>query len=229
MKWRINQNILFFAFLCFFALQVNGQNINEDLGHFREVKTFNAVEVNVIPAKENRIEISGHSKDKVKYQIVEDRLEIRLSLDNFWSNDNTLITVYGNSVETIDANEGSIVQTKGQLQGKLIVLRAQEGAAIFTEVDAESVKLKMVTAGNISIRGEADFQEVEINTGGKLFAKDLKTNRTEITASSGGRGEIYAIEYCKATAKLGGVVEVLGGPDEVDRKTSLGGKILLVE
>lgn len=200
--------------------------MESDLGNFREVKTFNAVEVILVPSEENRIEITGHSRDKVKYEIIQDRLEIRLSLDNIWSDDNTVITVYGNSIETIDANEASIVKSKGVLKGNLIILRSQEGAAIFAEVDAESVRSKMVTAGNITVKGKAKNQEIEISTGGKFFGKDFKTKETEISVSSAGRGEIYATHYCKATAKLGGVVEIHGRPDEVDQKTSLGGKIL---
>lgn len=229
MKWRIKQrnlSILFIAIFCLFAIKVNGQGIEKDLEDFREVKTFNGVEVIVIPSKENRIEITGHSKDQVKFQIIQDRLEIRLSLDNIWSDDNTLIKVYGNSVETLDANEGSIVKTKGTLKGNLIVLRSQEGAAIFAEVNAESVRSKSVTGGNIDIKGKADKQEVEINTGGKFFGQDLKTKETEISVSSAGRGEIFATKYVKATAKLGGIIEIHGRPDEVDQKTSLGGKIL---
>lgn len=229
MKWSYKQkkfNLIIFVFFAVYGLKVWGQNVESELGNFREVKTFNAVEVILVPSKENRIEITGHSKDKVSFQVVQDRLEIRLSLDNIWSDDNTVITVYGNSIETIDANEASIIKTKGALEGKLIVLRSQEGAAIFAEVKAESVRSKSVTAGNITIKGKADNQKIEINTGGKYLGKDFKTKETEISVSSAGRGEIYATRYCKATAKLGGVVEIHGRPDEVDRKTSLGGKIL---
>ncbi len=229
MKWSINQrkfNLFSIVVLVLFAFEVKGQNIENDLGNFREVKTFNGVEVIVVPSEKNRIEITGHSKEKVKFQIVQDRLEIRLSLDNIWSNDNTVITVYGNSIETIDANEGSIVKIKGILKGKLLILRSQEGAAVFAEVDAQSVRSKIVTAGNITVKGQAEDQEVEVNTGGKFYGKDLKTKDTQISVSSGGRGEIYATRYCKASAKLGGVVEIHGRPDEVDQKTSLGGKIL---
>lgn len=229
MKWSYKQkkfSLIIFAFFVLCGLEVLGQNVESDLGNFREVKTFNAVEVILVPSKENKIEITGHSRDKVKFQVVQDRLEIRLSLDNIWSDDNTVITVYGNSIGTVDANEASIVKTKGALEGDLIVLRSQEGASIFAEVNAECVRSKSVTGGNIRIIGKADNQKIEINTGGKYLGKDFRTKETEISVSSAGRGEIYATRYCKATAKLGGVVEIYGKPDEVDQKTSLGGKIL---
>ncbi len=71
------------------------------------------------PSEENRIEITGHSKNDVKFEIVEDRLEIRLSLDNIWSNDNTTLSLStAVTIETIDANEGSLVEVEGELKGE---------------------------------------------------------------------------------------------------------------
>lgn len=218
--------LLSFLTICFLTIQVSAQEITKELKEFIEVKTFNGVEVIVVPSKENKIEIAGHSSEKVRFEIVENRLEIRLSLDNIWSDDNTLITVYGNSIETIDANEGSIVKTKGVLKSELTVLRAQEGAYIFAEINSENVRSKAISGGNITVKGKAVSQEVEANTGGQFYGKNLNTKRTTITVSTVARGEVYVTDYCKATAKLGGIVEISGNPDKVDHKTSLGGKIL---
>ncbi len=230
MKWSSNRKfskIIFLSVICFIStLALSAQDISKELGNFREVKTFNGVEVVVIPANNNRIEITGHSKEKVKFDIVQDRLEIRLSLDNIWSDDNTLIKVYGNAVETIDANEGSIVKTNGTLKGKMIILRAQEGASVFAEVNAESVKSKTISGGNITVEGKANNQEAEVNTGGQFYGRNLKTKESVVSVNTAGKAEVYTSKYCKATATLGGIVKIFGNPDEIDRKTSLGGKIL---
>jgi hypothetical protein len=217
---------IFFVIVCLLTLPLSAQDVVKDLRNFREVKTFNGVEVIVIPSEANRIEITGHSKEKVKFEIIEDRLEIRLTLDNIWSDDNTLITVYGKSIETIDANEGSLVKTDGKLVARMIMLRAQEGASIFAEAEAETVRLKAVSGGNITVKGKAENQEAEANTGGQFYGKDLKTEETTVSVGTAGKAEVYAKAYCKATASLGGVVKIFGNPDAIDRKTSLGGKIL---
>lgn len=223
---KSSKAILVLAAIFFAAVQLKAQDVNETLKPFKEVKTFNGVEVIVYPAEENRIHITGHSKHDVKYEVVEGRLEIRLPLDNLWSKDNTLIKVYGNAIETIDANEGSKVQVNGLLKGNYVVLRAQEGAAIEAAVEAQKVESRSISGGNITVEGKAESQQVETNSGGHFYGKGLRTKRTEASASTAGRAEIYATEYCKATAKIGGVVKISGNPDEVDRKTSLGGKIL---
>lgn len=218
--------ILGLFLVCVFNLKLSAQEISNHLKDFKEVKTFNGIEVIVISSSENRIEITGHSKEKVKYQVVDDRLEIRLSLDNIWSNDNTLITVYGKSIETIDANEGSIVKTKETLKSDQVELRAQEGAAIYADIKAENVKAKAITGGIINVRGKAEKLEIEANTAGQFNGKHLKSEEAVCTSSSAARAEINASDYCKATAKLGGQIEIHGNPEVVDYKTTLGGKIL---
>ena len=229
MKSKINGKLKLKAVLVAFLLMnlsAIAQNVNETLGNFSELKTFNGVEVMLIPAQRNAIEITGHSKDKVKFEIVEDRLEIRLSLDNIWSKDNTLIKIFAKSVETIDANEGSIVEVQESLKGTNLVFRAQEGAQIYGRLTAEKVHSKAVSGGQITLQGKAEEQEVELNTGGLFAGGGLKTKETVISAGTAGRGEVYVTDYCKATAKLGGTIKIEGNPDKVDYKTSLGGKIL---
>jgi hypothetical protein len=229
MRSRINEKIkLKFVFVAFLLLNLSAkaQNVNEQLGNFSELKTFNGVEVMLFPANRNAIEITGHSKDKVKFEIVDDRLEIRLSLDNIWSKDNTLIKVFAKSVTTIDANEGSVVEVQENLKADDLVFRAQEGAQIYGRLTAKTVYSKAISGGQITLEGKAEEQEVDLNTGGLFAGGGLKTKETVISAGTAGRGEIYASEYCKATAKLGGTIKIEGNPDKVDYKTSLGGKIL---
>ena len=229
MKWRIN-NLIGLKYVLVTLLLLNfsavAQNVSDDLGNFSELKTFNGVEVLLFPANKNAIEITGHSKEKVKYEIVEDRLEIRLSLNNIWSKDNTLIKVYAKSIATIDANEGSIVEVQENLEREDLVFRAQEGAQIYGRLEARTVYSKAISGGQITLQGKAEEQEIDLNTGGVFSGEDLKTKETVISAGTAGKGEIYATNYCKATARLGGTIKIGGNPEKVDYKTSLGGKIL---
>ena len=223
---KTSRKFLILAAVFIAAFQVQAQDVNVTLKPFKEVKTFNGIDVLVYPSEENRINITGHSKEDVKFEVVEGRLEIRLPLDNIWSKDNTLIKVYGNTIEIIDANQGSQVQVEKILKGDQVTFRAQEGATIDAEVEAQKVQSKAVSGGKITLEGKADTQQVETNSGGHFYGRGLKTKETDVSAGTAGKAEVYAADYCKATAKMGGVVQIFGNPDQVDRKTSLGGKIL---
>ena len=228
MKLKNNLQGKCFLFLLLLGCSngVFAQDIKEDLSDFSEIKVYNGVEVELIPSEENRISITGHSKEKVKFEVVENRLEIKLSLENIWSDDNTLVTVYANSLETIDANEGSIVDVKKELEVSSLNFRAQEGAAIYVGVNSSRVNVKAITAGIVQIKGKTDDLDVEVNTGGKFFGEQLKSKEAEVSVGTGGQADVHASEYLKATAKLGGVINVYGNPDDLDSKTTLGGKIL---
>ena len=217
-------SILLF-FFCY-TTQAQNREVNEILSDFTELKTFNGVEVQVIPSEENRIEITGHSKHEVKYDIVDKRLEIRMSLDNLWSKDDTKIRVFGNNIQTVDANQGSLVEISGLLEGSELTFRVQEGSNIRAEVNAAKIVSKAVTGGKIYLEGKAETQQVDLNTGGHFFGKDLRTKETIAKAGTAAKGEIYATEYVRATASLGGTIEIFGRPEEVEQKTSLGGRIL---
>lgn len=215
-------------FLLFYFLLTPGfsQAITEKLNSFEELKTFSGVEVIFVPSEENRIKITGHSKEKVKYTVIDNRLEVRLSLDNLWSDDNTLITVYGSAVNTIDVNEGSSVEVQDILKGNQIELRAQEGASIISEIESKKLKGKAISGGSVSVRGKTKEQVLEVNTGGQFYGGRLRSESATIKVSTAGRAEVFATQYCKATASLGGVVVVEGNPPQLDTKTSLGGKVL---
>ena len=224
LKIKFLKPLFLMAFIAL-ATQAGAQEISQELGDFKELKTFHGVQVTLLPSKESKIVISGHSKNEVKYEIIDGRLEIKLALDNLWSEDDTQILVYGN-VATLDANQGSTIGIKGHLKAADLNVRAQEGAGIYGEVSSESLYVKAVSGGIIELSGKAESQEVDVNTAGNYDGSDLRTKRTIVSAGTAGKAVVYASEYCKATAKLGAVIEVLGNPDELDTKTSLGGKIL---
>lgn len=222
---KINFKFLAPVILFLLSFSIQAQDVREDLGVFTELKVLSGLEVQFIPSNENRIEITGHSKNEVKFNIEDNRLEVRLKLSNLWSKDNTLIRVYGNSIEMIDANQGALVEVTDVLEAEEMTFKAQGGASIMAGVNSRKITSKVVTGGRVTLEGETIEQVVEINTGGHFYGRDLRTQQTEISTGTAGKGEIYATEYVKASASLGGTVEIFGRPEEVDTKTSLGGRI----
>lgn len=226
--WKVNSSrfrvVLGFVLVMFYS-SAFAQEISEQLSDFNEIKIFNGIEVELIPSEENKINITGHSKDKVKFELVENRLELRMSLENIWAEDNTLVKIFYRKLQVIDANENSVVRVKGEIVGTNLVFRAQEGASVFAAIDALKQSSKAVTGGQIHLEGKLREQEIIIHTGGQFYGKNLRSERTEVTINAGGQAEVYADDYCRATARLGGTIRIYGNPDEIDQKTTLGGSI----
>lgn len=208
---------------------VSAQEISESIQSFSQLKASNSVNVKLIPSNENRLEIAGYDRDEVQYEIKGNRLEIRLSWDNVFSDSNTLVTVYFTNLEEIEANSRSSVLLEESYTGNSMVFNAGEGANINALIAAERVSIKATTGGHIRLIGQADSQEVRVNTGGLYSGREFETKDAEVRIATGGQADIYASESCRVNASLGGTANIFGNPQKVDQKSSLGGNISITE
>lgn len=208
---------------------VSAQEISESLQSFSQLKASNSVNVELIPSTENRLEIVGYDKDEVQYEIKGNRLEIRLSWDNVFSDSNTLVTVYFKDLEEIEANSRSSISLEESYVGKSMVFNAGEGANINAFISAERVSVKATTGGHIRLFGQAGSQEVRVNTGGLYSGREFETEDAEVRIATGGQADVYASESCRVNARLGGNANIFGNPQRVDQKSSLGGSISISE
>lgn len=207
----------------------NAQEISESLRSFSQLKASNSVNVQLIPSTENRLEIAGYDKDEVQYEIKGNRLEIRLSWDNVFSDSNTLVTVYFKNLEEIEASSRSSVNLEEPYTGKSMVFNAGEGGTISASIAAERVSVKVTTGGHVRLLGQAGSQEVRVNTGGLYSGREFETKDADVRIATGGQADVYASESCRVNAKLGGNASIFGNPERVDQKSSLGGSISISE
>lgn len=214
--------VLFFLIL---STTVDAQEISEPLESFSRLKSSNSVKVALIPSDEYRIEVDGYDKDEVHYEVKGNLLEIRLSWDNVFSDSNTIVTVFFKDLEEIDANSRSVVSLEKAYETDNMVFSAGEGASITASISVDRATLKATTGGHIRLIGEADSQDVRVNTGGLYSGRDFKTKDSEVQIATGGQADVYSSESCRVNAKLGGNVNVFGNPKRVDQKSSLGGNI----
>lgn len=208
---------------------VSAQEISESLQSFSQLKASNSINVKLIPSNENRLEIDGYDMDEVQYEIKGNRLEIRLSWDNVFSDSNTLVTVYFTDLEEIEANSRSSILLEESYTGESMVFNAGEGASISALIAAERVSVKATTGGHIRLVGLAQRQEVRVNTGGIYSGREFETKDADIRIATGGQADIYASETCRVNASLGGNANIFGNPKSIDQKSSLGGSISISE
>ena len=196
------------------------------LGDFNTVKVFNGLTVNLISSNKASIQLFGKKADDVVYKNVNGLLKISMKFPETFSAKDVSVTVhYTDKLHTIDANEGSIVQSSDVLKRQNIELRVQEGARIDLEVKAKYLILKAVSGGILELTGKSENQSVEVNTGGIYEGLNLKSVHTDIKCASGGHAGIYVTEDLDANVRFGGVVEYKGNPSAIKKNKFLGGKI----
>lgn len=210
--------------------QAFGQRIiDKDVGDFHAVKVFDLIEVNLIQSDENKILIKGRNVDDIKWVNKDGVLKLRMQLDKKFTGEDTLIEVYYQGLDLIDANEGAEITCNEMVKKNKIELRAQEGAKIKIGMDVSVAEIRAVTGGIVEASGLAENQSVVINTGGIFEGSDLRTSSSDVKISAGGEAEVFASERVDIDVKAGGDVVVYGRPKYVNKKTFVGGRIRIVD
>ncbi|TVZ16133.1 head GIN domain-containing protein [Maribacter sp. MAR_2009_72] len=217
--------IIVFLFGC---ILVNGQDnkITQNLDAFKEIKGFDGLSINLIKSNENKAVITGENTSSVAIVNNNGILKIRMQIGKIFSGYKTFIDVYySNPLVVIDVNEDARIITEDIIQQDVLELKAQEGGELIVQAEVEQMLIKSVSGGIIKTSGNANLQDVQINTGGVYEGKNFETNFSTINVNAGSRAEINARDYVKATVKAGGEVLVFGNPKKLEEKTVFGGTI----
>jgi hypothetical protein len=206
--------------------QLNYGQTTINLGDFDEIKVFDQLNVTLIPSNENKIVITGTNQSNVETVNRNGLLKIRITLTKILEDNKDLkVSLYFKNIESIDANEGSIVYCNELFKQIAMDLSAQEGARIEVELDVDKTSVEAFSGGIINLSGKAVTQKVSINTGGVLKAKNFVTSQTTINISAGGNAEINATTFVDAKVNAGGNIYIYGNPKQIKQQELAGGKI----
>lgn len=208
------------------VVQATFAQVTKNLGDFNTIKVYDKLNVKLIAASENKVVITGARENEVEVLNKNGELKLRMPFPQLLSGDDISIKLYFVNIEGITAGEGSYVTSDAVFKQTIMDLSAREGAFINVIVDAKKVNVKAVTGGTIELSGEAINQDVTIMSGGVLKSKDLNTTQTSISVSAGGSAEINASVLVDAKVKAGGSIYIYGKPEQINKETLLGGRII---
>lgn len=106
-----------------------------------------------------------------------------------------------------------------------IEIKTQEGGRIDLKVALNDLYTKSISGGEVTLSGSANTQEVMVNTGGKIYNKQLDTKKTVVVVNAGGRADIKASDKVEAKVRAGGSIYIYGNPKEIQKDKVFGGKI----
>jgi hypothetical protein len=218
------KKIFFIAFV--FMTQFNFSQTTIELKEFNDVKVFDKLSVILIASNENKAVITGTSQSKVEVVNKNGLLKIRMPLTKLMTGDEAKVTLYFKKIQSIDANEGSVVTCDDIFKQTTFDMGVQEGARITVVLDVDKTSIKAYSGGIVEVRGKAVAQSVLINSGGILKANELETSQTTVSISAGGSADVKATTLVDAKVKAGGTVTIFGNPKEIRQETVLGGSII---
>ncbi|WP_339841287.1 head GIN domain-containing protein [uncultured Maribacter sp.] len=196
------------------------------MAKFNEVKVYDRITVNLVKGKENKLVLSGDDKEDVSVVETNGLLKIKMAINETLSGNTVNAKLfYTEELKVIDANENARIVSTDMIKSSTIEIRSQEAAVITLNIDVTTLKAKSTTGSEIKLSGTTHTQDANINTGGKLYNKALKSKSTSVTVLGGGKAEVYASEKIIAKVKAGGSIQIYGNPKTRDTDDTFGGKI----
>jgi len=220
------KKILLVAFLMLTQINFAQEKLTKNLGDFDAVRVFDRISVQLVPANENKIEITGDRRDDVEIVNKNGDLKIRMKLKKLLKGEDiTAILYFKNEIETIEASEGSYVSSEATFKAIDFSVNVKEGAEIKINLDAQKLAVKATSGGIVKLKGSANNQDIVINSGGIVDAKDLETSQTTVAINAGGEADVKASELVDAKTRAGGDITIYGSPKKINKKTFAGGNI----
>ena len=202
----------------------------KQLDKFTELKVYDRIIVTLVKSSENKIVITGDDKDEVSISNKDGLLKIRMEFDNFLDGGEANATLYyTESLGLIDANENAKVTSNETFKGNYTQIKGQEGGKIDLKINLESVYVKSISGSEITLSGNVNKQEINVNTGGKAFNKNLDTKDTNVLVMAGGRADVKASNNVEAKVKAGGSIYIYGNPKSIEKDKLFGGKIKIMD
>ena len=221
----ISLTLLFFTSLLVFAQE----SIEKNVGDFTEIKVYDLIYVNLIPAEENKVVLTGEDAQDISLVNKDGTLKIRMETSKLFSGSDNAVVVYYKDLAIIDANEGTQIRSDQTIKRDVLKLRAQEGGEIRVTVEVNELVSKAVTGGKLNVKGTAKLHNLSINTGGISNGKELITETTKVKIKAGGEADINASELAEINIKAGGDVFVYGNPKLIDQKKLFGGRVKVIK
>ena len=129
-----------------------------------------------------RLEATSSAKITVEDKFTQDKTDVEVSSS-------------GRITADLEANDFSVdVSSSGYFSG---------------EIWAVNLDVEATSSGDINLSGKAKNAELKASSSGNVAAANLKTENTDIQASSGGRVNVAATTQLRASASSGGNIVVL--------------------
>lgn len=206
------------------GFQLSFAQFTRNVGEFSSLKVYDKITVIIIPSNENKVE-SDTDDASVETVNKNGELKIKMAPARILQGNQVSVKVYYQSLNDIQASQGSSISSNETWKANMLTLTANEGSKINLRVDTGKLNVKTNSGGEIVLTGKADHQDIIVNSGGKFNGQTLDSQSATVTSNAGGVAEVFATESVDAKTRGGGVIDVYGDPDDRKYKNVIGGKI----
>lgn len=218
--------IIFSAALIVFMIQSGFSQLSRNIRAVRELEVTDKINLVLVPSDRNEVVITGELANQVEIIETNDALRIKMTSGYLLKGEQTEVTVYTPTLNSIAARKGAHVQMEqGEIHGDSLLLTANEGAKLNLVVRVDVLESYSTAGSTIDLSGEAKKQEINVAFGGRYTAKDMISDNAYARVNAGGYCELHAKQSVDVQTRAGGVVDIYGNPSERKQRKVAGGKI----
>jgi hypothetical protein len=228
-RYMRHVSLLAIAFFTFAQLSAQKDHTIK-LKAFTALKVYDRITLTLEKGDSNILVIHGNNAYELQYTEIGELLRLKIDPDQGAVDGKIVATLfYTEQLKLINANANATIQGNNTLEQEDCEVHVQEGGMISLKVAMESVNVKAITGGAISLSGTSATQNISVSTAGHALNKSLKTKETSVMAMGGGLAEINATDLVQAQTKAGGTIKVYGNPKKIEENTTYGGQLLLMQ
>lgn len=216
------------------------QNQEVTLQSFSKIDIQGIMQVELVKGKSNKISteaLNGANLEDLTVAVSGGELAVKTKIfkqltdtkNNKKKSDNQKLfkvrIEYASELSGINVGRGAELSAEEALTGNRLAIDATSGAMAKLNLNVNNLELSSTQGAIVTLEGKAVFQQTKVNTGGELFAYQLKSDEVEIKANTGGVAEVNATKSLDAFAGTGGTINYKGKPSQRNVKTNLGGEV----
>ncbi len=196
------------------------------VGSFRSLSVSGGFEVELRQGatEELTIEADDNLIKYIETDVVNGQLRIEMDNMNL-RNAHLKVFITAPAVNKIKASAAAEIDVKDGLRSaNQIELDASSGGNITSVVDAPKVIAEASSGGELNLSGRTRDLKANSSSGSSINAKELLSEYTKASASSGAAARVHASVSLDANASSGGNVNYVGG-GSVKKSASSGGAV----
>ena len=216
------KNVVYSAL--FFSALSFGQ-VEKNVGDFDKVTAFDQIDVLLVKSNENKVILDGKEANEVELANKNGELKIRMPVTKLLGGDHISVTVFFKDISAVEANEGSRIACADVIKMMSFDVNAKEGSEVKMKLETQKLSARIANGSKVMIEGNADNQDILVNSGGIYEAQQFITKQTTITANAGGEADIFATDIVEAKVRAGGDITIYGKPKQINQKVIAGGTV----
>ena len=130
-------------------------------------------------------------------------------------------------ISTLQASQQSLIEAAPQVwKTENVQLRANTGSRIRLAVQTSDIKVSAKTSAIVELKGNARTMEAELKTASLMYARNFKTEETDIELATGAKAEIQVNDKIASSLYGSSKLTYKGNPEVTKNSINSGSKVI---